>query len=306
MDETRRNLIKGMFTSGALLALGIPSITSAASINQPNTGKIRHCQLLLLGNNTPINEAFISGANAAWGTYTDNRQGMLPIVKLRNELLTNPFKVAELLQQSHPVRWIAMMDNASAAIFNELIRNIEGHLLSLGLHTFSSDDTPLPLRHVWTTTSSLNSAGGLLASTLMQNQHNFSIVEHFLGTSTSEGAMTVSPISGFTSYRLTEQQTTHLHCARVSPAEACKLLDWQGAEKWEAPYKAASDTTTTAQPQFDNWVEATGHVLVATALGGGTSHESCTRRAFVHKSGQHDQNIQRLSGTHFVSFLLDV
>lgn len=305
MDETRRNLIKGMFTSGTLLALGIPGIPSAASINQPNMGKIQHCQLLLPGY-TPINEAFISGANAAWGTYTNSQQGMLPIVKLRNELLTNPFKVAELLQQSHPVRWIAMMDNASAAIFNELIRNIGGHLLSLGLHTFSSDDTPLPLRHVWTTTSSLNGAGGLLASGLMQNQHNFSIVENFLGKSTSDGAITVSSISGFTSYRLTKQQTTHLHCAGVSPVEACKLLDWEEAENWDPPYKAASDTAATAQPQFENWVEATGHALVATALGRGTPHESCTRRAFVHKSGQHDQNTQRLSGTHFVSFLLDV
>lgn len=306
MDETRRNLIKGMFTSGTLLALGIPSIASAAAINPPYMGKIRHCQLLLLENNTPINEAFISGANTAWGTYTNSQQGRLPIVQLRNELLTNPYKVAELLRQSHPVRWIAMMDNASAAIFNELIRNIEGHLLSLGSHTFSSDDPPLPLRHVWTMTSSLNSAGGLLASALMQNQHNFSIVEHFLGTSISDGAMIAPSISGFTSYRLTEQQTTHLHCAGVSPAEACKLFDWQEAEKWEAPYKAESDTTTTAQPQFENWVEATGHALAATALGSGISHEFCTRRAFVHKSGQHDQNIQRLSGTHFVSFLLDV
>lgn len=60
MDETRRNLMKGMLTRGTLLALGISGITQAASINQSLSNKTRNCQLLL--GNTRIGEIFSRGA----------------------------------------------------------------------------------------------------------------------------------------------------------------------------------------------------------------------------------------------------
>ena len=41
MDETRRNLIKGMLTGGTLLALGIPGITQAASTASALSGHTR-------------------------------------------------------------------------------------------------------------------------------------------------------------------------------------------------------------------------------------------------------------------------
>jgi hypothetical protein len=59
MDETRRNLMKGMLTGGTLLALGIPSITQAVSINQSLSDKTQNCRLLL--GNTQIGEMFFQG-----------------------------------------------------------------------------------------------------------------------------------------------------------------------------------------------------------------------------------------------------
>lgn len=315
MDESRRNLIKGMLTGGTLLALGIPSITQAVSMNQSSSGKTRDCQLLL--GNTFIDEAFARGAQAACATYTSYRQDTLPAVRLDDELLTDPLRVAELLIQSRNTRWIAVMDNASAAIFTELVRNFEGRLLSLGSHTSSSsDDTSFPLRHVWATASSAYSAGGLLASEFIRSQHNFSIVENFLEQSPVDGAMTNSSLSGFLSYRLTEQRASHLHCAGVSPLEACQLIGWQAAEKWESALPRTDELqsnqdktaigTVIAHPQFENWIETTGYAIVATALGLETNQQSCSSRAFVHRSKQRNPNHQKLSEKHFVSFVIDV
>lgn len=319
MDEARRSLIKGMFTGGTWLALGLPSIVPATPTNQPTAGKVQNYRLLL--GNTTINEAFNSGANAAWTSYTHNQQGLLPVTKLETAILANPFGVAEVLQQS-PGRWIAIMDDASAAIFTELIRSIDSHLLSLGLHTYSSDDTPLPLRHVWTTASPVFSAGGLLASRLAQNQHNFSIVEHFLAEAktASNEAIRGQSISCFRSYRSAEQATMQLHCAGVSPVEASTLLGWKTSTKWESvprpsnehstfPNNAANDAATEPY-QGTSWVEATGYAIAATALGMETSQESCAHRAFVHRSNQSNQHRERssqgLAQTHFVSFIVDV
>ena len=307
MDETRRNLIKGMLSGGTLLALGIPGIAQAVSNSQSHSGSTRNCQLLL--GNTPIGEAFARGAVAACTTYTNDRQDTLPTVQLADELLASPLKVAELLKQSRNIRWIAVMDDASAAIFTELVRNFEGRLLSRGSHTFSSGDgISFPLRHVWATASPAYSAGELLASRLVQNQHNFSIVENFLDQSAGDGAIKNASLPGFLSYRLTTQPATHLHCAGVSALEAGQLIGWKTSENWQPTTyseKAGSDTVIEHQ-QFDNWVETTGYAIVATALGMGTNQESCASRAFVHRSAQHHPGKQELAEKHFVSFVIDV
>ncbi|CAG1011870.1 hypothetical protein ANAEL_04290 [Anaerolineales bacterium] len=315
MDEARRNLMKGMLTGGTLLALGVPGITQAVPINQSVSDKTRNCHLLVA--NTRIGEMFSRGAYAACASNTHYRQGILPTVKLEDELLTHPLRVAELLYRSRNTRWIAVMDDSSAAIFNELVRKLDGHLLSLGSHTSaSSDDATFPLRHVWTNASPAYSAGGLLASGLMQSQQNFSIVENFLEESVGDGAMTGSSISGFWSYRSAGNQATHLHCAGVSPIEACKSVGWKKSGKWESVSHRADEFrsdqdkavrgTALVHPKFDNWEEATGFAIVAMALGMGINQESCSSRAFVNSLGQRNSSDLELSGKHFVSFVVDV
>jgi hypothetical protein len=59
-------------------------------------------------------------------------------------------------------------------------------------------------------------------------------------------------------------------------------------------------------PRFDNWIEATGFAVVATALSMGIQQASCSNRAFVHRSNQRNSNHQGLSGQQFVSFVIDV
>jgi len=315
MDETRRSLIKGMLTGGTLLAFGIPTVTQAVSLSQTLSGSTQNYQLLL--GNTPIDEAFAKGAQTACTRYIDYRQGTLPAFKLEDELLTNPLRIVDLLTQSRNMRWIAVMDHASAAIFTELVRNFEGRLLSLGSHMSSSgNNASLPMRHMWTTASPVYSAGGLLASLLTQNQHDFSIVENFLEQAEKDSAMSDSSSVEFSSFRLAEQPATHLFCAGVSPLEASQRIGWKTSENWQPVLsrgdKSSIDQDKTATdaaieyPQFDNWIEATGYAVVATALGMGIQQASCSSRAFVHRSNQRNLNHQGLSEKHFVSFVIDV
>lgn len=315
MDETRRSLIKGMLTGGTLLAFGIPTVTQAVPISQTLSGSTRNCQLLL--GNTPIDEAFARGAQAACTRYIHYRQGTLPAFKLEDELLTNPLHIVDLLTQSRNMRWIAVMNHGSAAIFTELVRNFEGHLLSLGSHiSSSSNDASFPMRHVWTIASPVYSAGGLLASLLTQNRHDFSIVENFLEQAVEDSAMKDSSLAEFSAYRLTEQPATHLHCAGVSPLEASQLIGWKASENWESVFSRGGESSidhdktatgaTIEHPRFDNWIEATGYAVVATALGMKTQQESCSSRAFVYRSNQRYPDHQGLSGKHFVSFVIDV
>ncbi len=315
MDETRRSLIKGMLTGGTLLAFGIPTVTQAVSLSQTLSGSTQNYQLLL--GNTPIDEAFAKGAQTACTRYINYRQGTLPAFKLEDELLTNPLRIVDLLTQSRNMRWIAVMDHASAAIFTELVRNFEGRLLSLGSHMSSSGNaTSLPMRHVWTTASPVYSAGGLLASLLTQNQHDFSIVENFLEQAEKDSAMSDSSSVEFSSFRLAKQPATHLHCAGVSPLEASQRIGWKTSENWQPVLsrgdKSSIDQDKTATdaaieyPRFDNWIEATGYAVVATALGMGIQQASCSSRAFVHRSNQRNLNHQGLSEKHFVSFVIDV
>ncbi|UJO99558.1 MAG: hypothetical protein LZF64_10180 [Nitrosomonas sp.] len=316
MDETRRSFIKGMLTGGTLLVFGIPTATEALSTSQTPSGNMRNCHLLL--GNTPIDEAFAKGAQAACTRFSSfNQEGTLPAFQLADELLTNPLRIIDLLTQSRNMRWIAVMDHASAAIFTELVRNSERHLLALGSHMFaSSDNTFLPQRHVWTTASPAYSAGGLLASLLTQSQHDFSIVENFLEQTAVDNAMSDSSLVGFSAYWLAEQPATHLHCAGVSPLEASQRIGWKTSENWQ-PVLSRGDESSIDQdktmmdaaiehPRFDNWIEATGYAVVATALGMGMQQESCSNRAFVHRSNQRNSNHQGLSGKHFVSFVIDV
>jgi len=316
MDETRRSLIKGMLTGGTLLAFGIPTVTQAVSISQTFSGDAHNCRLLL--GNTPIDEAFAKGAQAACAGYSNfNQEGALPTFQLADELLTDPLRIADLLTQSPNMRWVAIMDYANAAIFTELIRSSERRLLALGSHMFvSSDSTSLPLRHVWTTASPAYSAAGLLASLLTQNRHDFSIVENFLEQARADGAVKDSSPAGFSSYWLAERPATHLHCAGVSPLKASQLIGWKTSENWRS-VSSVDDESSINQNQaapgatlehlrFDNWIEATGYAVIATALGMGTHQKPCSSRAFVHQSGQRHPDHQGLPGNHFVSFVIDV
>lgn len=316
MDETRRSFIKGMLTGGTLLAFGIPTVTQALSTSQTPSGNMRNCHLLL--GNSPIDEAFAKGAQAACTRFSSfNQEGALPAFQFADELLTNPLRIIDLLTQSRNMRWVAIMDYANAAIFTELVRNSERHLLALGSHMFApSDNTSLPQRHVWTTASPAYSAGGLLASLLTHNQHDFSIIENFLEQTTVDNALSDSSLAGFSSFRLAEQPSTHLHCTGVSPLEASQRIGWKASENWKPvssrgdessiDHDKAAAETTVEQLRFDNWIEATGYAVVATALGMETHQESCSSRAFVHRSNQRNVNQQGLSGQQFVSFVIDV
>lgn len=313
MDETRRNFIKGMLAGGTLLASGVPAITRAASAGSFFNGT-RHCRLL--SGNTAVAESFVKGAQSAY-FGCGGLHGALPVFRLESGRSTSFLHLADLLMQSRNTRWIAIMDHADAALFTELLRDSAGHLLASGAHTFvSGDHVTLPLRHVWAAASPAYSAGGLLAQMLAQNQYNFSIIERFLTQTDGENAVNDASFPEFLSCRLADRPATRLYYAGIPLPEAGQLIGWETLEDQKvllprvatslASRNETAESITVEYPQSDNWAEATGYAIAAAALGVRINQESCSDRAFVHRSDQQHQDREELSGVHFVSFVIDV
>lgn len=292
MDMDRRSLMKGMLAGGALLALGTPPWAFAGSlVRRPH-----HCVLLLGG--TSADDGFECGARAACTGMT--YEG-LQTLRLQGGLLRNPGAVVRLLEQSNGSRWMAVMDDASAAVFQEVTRSAGGRLLFRGTHA-GSTDASCPLRHVWLTASPARSAGGLLASLLTGRHGCFSITEEFLQEPVggSDAAGWTAP--GFSSYRLTGLDAMHLHCSGLSLSDGCRLLDVETTERW-TPLPPQTCERETVTWRSDDWVESVGYAVAASALGVSPVQESCSSRAFVHRSrmGERVQPTERL-----VSFVVDL
>ena len=315
MDETRRDFIKGMFASGTFLALGVPGIARAASVGSL-FDSTRNCRLLL-GNTTGA-ESFAKGVQSACFNHGSRRHGALPVFRFESELSTGFLHLVDLLMQSRNTRWIAVMDHADAAIFTELIRNSAAHLLASGSHAFAAGDhAALPLRHVWAAASPAYSTGGLLASMLAREQYSFSIVERFLTQSAGESIENGAPsLPEFLPYHRADQPATRLYCAGVPLPEAGRLLGWETSKNQESLFSRTiastvsrnetEGSTTVEYPQSSDWVEATGYAIAAAALGMRINRESCSERAFVHRSGQDHPDHKGLSGVNFASFVIDV
>ena len=137
------------------------------------------------------------------------------------------------------------MDDAGAVIFLELARTAGVRLLSMGTHACSTDAAS-PLRHAWGSTSPVHSAGGLLASQLLQRQGSFSITESFLEESPEESALTSWSAPGFSSYRFTEPDAIHMHCSGLSLPEGGRLLGLETTEGWVSipPHACRRDSVT--------------------------------------------------------------
>lgn len=292
MEIDRRSMMKGILASGALLALGVPSWAFAA----PPVRRPGRCVLLLGG--TDADARFANGAQAACASLA--YEG-LRTVKLDGRLLTGMDRMVTLLDQSRGVRMIAVMDDASAVIFLELARTAGVRLLSMGTHVCSADSA-CPLRHAWTTTSAAHGVGGVLASQFADGRHGFSIVEDFIHAPLETGTLVGWSAPGFSSYRLTEPESVHLHSSGLSLTDGCRLIGHTSIEGWE-PIPPHVGRRETVKRKSGNWVESVGYAVTVSALGVDSVRESCASRAFVRQSptGDRAQPQER-----FVSFVMDV
>ena len=325
MDVNRRNLMKGALTGGTLLALGIPA--GAFAIPPRRAERFG----LLLGN-TPVDAAFAAGFRSA-AQYSAKGGGVMAagagegngspqVVKLKGGLLGDYEIAARLLEKSRGTRWVAVMDDGSAAVFTELVRNAGARLLLLGSHVFSGYDPSMQgifpdipgLRHVWAAASPAHSAGAILASQLIGNQGSFSITENFFsaehsaGQALTDSATTDGFVPGFLSYRLDGPDAIHLHCSSLSLSNGCESLGWSSAGRWAPVSQQASMQGTimgTGRPQSSGWVESVGYAVMAAALGTGALQESCSSRAFVHRSAAGNRG-ERIDAAEFTSFVIDI
>jgi hypothetical protein len=291
MKIDRRTLMKGMLAGGTVLVLGVPPWTFADSPAR----RAGHCVLLL--GDTGVDDAFTNGARAACADMT--YEG-LQTVGLKGGLLTDMDRMVKLLEKFRGTRWIAVMDDASAAIFLGLARTVGVLLLSMGTHAYS-EDGPCQLRQAWVVASPAQSAGGLLASQFTKSQNSFSIIETFLQQPSRESALVSRSAPGFSSYRLAGSEVIHIHCSGLSLEAGCGLLGL-ATEGWSPIPPGVCDRDSVTR-RSENWVESVGYAVTASALGVGSIQESCSRRAFVHRSrnGERIQPQER-----FVSFVMDV
>lgn len=291
MEIDRRNLMKGLLAGGALLALGTPSWAFA---DEP-AKKAKRCLLFLGGAN--VDGRFANGVRAA---CAETGYDGLETMKVDGGLLSDPGKLVALLEQTKGARWVAVMDDASAAVFQELARTAGGRLLSVGSHASAKDD-PCPLRHTWLAASSAQSAGGVLASRLIGAGESFLITESFLEGSSAASKPTGWSAPGFASYRSAGSDAMHLHCSGLSLLEGCAQLGLTGVEGW-TPIPSHVSAGEAVSQQSLQWVEAVGHAVAASALGGQIP-ESCSGRAFVHRAF----TPHSLPPTQrFVSFVMDI
>jgi hypothetical protein len=292
MEVDRRSLMKGMLASGALLALGVPSWTFA---DQP-VRRPRQCLLVLSG--TPADEAFARGTQAACAAMT--YEGC-QTVHLKGGLLTGMNEMVNLLHHSRGVRMIVILDDASAVMFLELARPVGARMLSMGMHACSTDRS-WSIRHDLASTSQAHSAGGLLASQLILGQSSFSIMESYLHDVSGGLARTAWSAPGFCSYRSAEPESIHLHCSGLSLPDGCRLLTLDASEKWiPIPPQAYNRVSTTSRSQ--NWVEAVGYAVTASALGIDSVKETCSGRAFLHRTTDHKRADPQ---ERFISFVMDL
>ncbi|SOD41747.1 hypothetical protein [Nitrosovibrio sp. Nv4] len=329
MDVNRRNLMKGVLTSGTLLALGIPPGVYANNATAGGAGRLG----LLLGN-TRVDAAFAAGIRTAYAAHVKHAvkeggaagHGAPEVVKLKGGLLTDYEEVARLLEKSRDTRWIAVMDDGSAAVFTELARNAGAKLLLLGSHVSSGSDRTqdisgdIPeLRHVWAAASPLHSAAGILALQLITNQSDFSIVENFFsGEHAAEQAQAGSTTASkfppdFLTYRLDGLDAIHLHCSGLSPSDGCKSLGWNPAGAWvpvsqEIPARKATASARRGDgsPQSAGWVESVGYAVMAAALGAGALGEPCSARAFVHRPAIGRRREPVVPAERLTSFVIDL
>jgi hypothetical protein len=291
MDIDRRSLMKGLLAGGALLALGTPSWTFA---DQP-IRKPKRC-LLFLGDSA-VDDALANGVSAA---CVEIGYDGLETAQVNGGLLSDPDKLVSLFERTKGARWIAVMDDASAAVFQELARTAGGRLLSVGSHVSGSDGCPS--RHAWLAASSAQGAGGFLAAQLGGAREGFSITESFLSEAPAASELTGWSVPGFASYRSAGSEAMHLHCSGLSLSEACRELGLTGPEDWTSIPPQVCKRETLSQ-QSPHRVESVGYAVAASALGIPSIQESCSTRAFVHRPGGSGR---RQSNARCVSFVMDL
>lgn len=292
MEIDRRSLMKGLLASGALLALGPTSWTFA---DQP-TKSPKRC-LLFLGDSA-VDNAFAEGVRAA---CRDMGVDEPLTVRVTGGVLSHPDQLVEWLERAGGARWIAAMDDASAAVFQELARTAGGRLLSAGCHASVHDDA-CPFRHAWLSASAAQGVSGLLATQLVGAHASFTITESFLSSAHTVNEMTGWAAPGFSSYRSAEPEVMHLHCSGLSLSEGGRLLGVAGPEDW-TPIPPHARRRDTAAGHGDHWVEAVGRAVAASALGVDRVLESCVSRAFIHRAGRSER---MQPSARFVTFVMDL
>jgi hypothetical protein len=193
------------------------------------------------------------------------------------------------------------MDDASAAVFQELARTAGSRFLSIGSHA-SMNDNADHHRHLWLAASPAQGVGGLLAAQAVRSGGNFSITESFIKPSSDMSDVTGWSVPGFSSYRSVGSDAMHLHCSGLSLSDGCGLLDLGETAGW-TPIQPQSCKREDVSRESQNWVESVGYAVAASALGMDSVQESCSSRSFVRRAPNPEPLQPR---ERFVSFVMDI
>jgi hypothetical protein len=171
MEVDRRSFVMGMAAGGALLAFGAPR----AALAKAGGGAPGGCTLFL--GHSDAAPAFARGVRSVLARAGCPEPGIV-------DAPGGPIAAHDVLrahaERARGTRWIALVDDGGAALFQELIRAASGRLLARGSHA-CSQDASVPLRHLWVAASPTWSARALLASSLIRTRSSFAITEQILG-----------------------------------------------------------------------------------------------------------------------------
>lgn len=184
MHVDRRSFVKGIAAGGALLVFGAPRPAFAA----PPAGVPAGCTLLL--GHPGVEAAFARGVRAVLARAGCRELGSADGI---GGPIASYDALRGRLERAHGTRWIAVLDDGGAALFQELVRSAGARLLARGSHACSPDGA-VPLRHVWVAASRAWSAGPTLASALGATGVGFSVAESFFGEAAAPAA--VAPGAG--------------------------------------------------------------------------------------------------------------
>lgn len=285
MNEARRTLLKGLLSSAAISAVGLPTQSFAAySVTaQPMT-------LLLTG--TPMDAMFLMGAEAA---AAESGQQLQTIASAPRAGIIDLAWVSDFLQAHRGSRVAGLMDDASYVLFSAMARDAGVALLAEGRHAQYAQAVS---RHELRVTTSLHGAAEVLVAGLVRSSEHFSVAElPFSAPSVFSGRDW--SVHGFDSYRVGGERPLCLHLAGLPLASACAALELPSAS---AEPVARVFGRPPEIPARGEWPALLGYALYHAGCGGVVPVPG-TAQMFLRGDAVLGQHGKRAS---LVSFVVDL
>lgn len=264
MNESRRNLLKGMLAGGIIGAVGLPRLSLAT---RPMTPK--PVALLLTG--TPVDAMFAVASKAAAAALD---QPDPSIFALDHGGAFDPAGVRHFLQEHRGMRVMGLMEDAGYVLFSEMARDAGADLMLEGWHIQHGGSTS---RHALRMATGLHGVADILASGLARRGESFAVTELPFDTASRSLRGWDWSSLGFESYRVDQERPLWLHLAGCPLESACAALEVEPARAEPLVCWSQCPKVVSAE---GGWPALLGHALFYLGSAGDT-RVPCSTQVFV-------------------------